>query len=38
MNMALAVAGVAALAIFLIAFALATSRGSSIGDRLERYA
>jgi tight adherence protein B len=38
MNMALAVAGIAALAIFLIVFAVANSRGSSIGDRLERYA
>src|SRR5215217_226712 len=37
-TMALVVAGAAALAIVLIAFALASSRGSSIGDRLERYA
>jgi len=36
--MALAVAGVAALAIFLIAVGVATSGGSGISDRLERYA
>ena len=37
-TMALAVAGVAALAIFLIAVGVATSGGSGISDRLERYA
>jgi tight adherence protein B len=37
-TMALAVAGVAALAILLIAVGIATSRGSGISDRLERYA
>ena len=37
-TMALAVAGVAALAIFLIAIGVATSGGSGISDRLERYA
>ncbi len=37
-TMALAVAGVAALAIILIAFGIATSGGSEISDRLERYA
>ncbi len=36
--MTLAVAGVAALAIIVIAFAVATSGGSGISDRLERYA
>jgi len=36
--MALAVAGVAALAIILIAIGVATSGGSGISDRLERYA
>jgi tight adherence protein B len=36
--MALAVAGVAALAIVLIAIGVATSGGSGISDRLERYA
>jgi tight adherence protein B len=36
--MALAVAGVTALAILLIAFGVATSGGSGISDRLERYA
>jgi len=35
---ALAVAGVAALAIVLIAVGVATSGGSGISDRLERYA
>jgi tight adherence protein B len=35
---ALAIAGVAALAIVLIAVAIATSGGSGISDRLERYA
>jgi tight adherence protein B len=37
-TMALAVAGVAALAIVLIAIGVATSSGSGISDRLERYA
>ena len=37
-TMTLAVAGVAALAILLIAIGLATSGGSGISDRLERYA
>ena len=37
-TMALAVAGVAALAIILIAVGVATSGGSGISDRLERYA
>jgi len=37
-TMALAVAGVAALAIVLIAIGIATSGGSGISDRLERYA
>jgi tight adherence protein B len=37
-TMALAVAGVAALAIVLIAVGVATSGGSGISDRLERYA
>ena len=37
-TMALAVAGVAALAIILIAIGVATSGGSGISDRLERYA
>ena len=37
-TMALAVAGVAALAIVLIAIGVATSGGSGISDRLERYA
>jgi tight adherence protein B len=36
--MALAVAGVAALAVLLIAFGVASSGGSGISDRLERYA
>jgi tight adherence protein B len=36
--MALAIAGVAALAIVLIAVGVATSGGSGISDRLERYA
>jgi tight adherence protein B len=36
--MALAIAGVAALAILLIAVGVATSGGSGISDRLERYA
>jgi len=36
--MAFAVAGVAALAIILIAIGVATSGGSGISDRLERYA
>jgi tight adherence protein B len=36
--MTLAVAGVAALAILLIAIGIATSGGSGISDRLERYA
>src|SRR4051812_968374 len=36
--MAIAVATVAALAIILLTFAISSSRGSSIGDRLERYA
>ena len=36
--MALAIAGVAALAIILIAVGVATSGGSGISDRLERYA
>ena len=35
---ALAVAGVAALAIVLLAVGVATSGGSGISDRLERYA
>ena len=35
---ALAIAGVAALAILLIAVGIATSGGSGISDRLERYA
>ena len=35
---ALAIAGVAALAIVLIAVGVATSGGSGISDRLERYA
>ena len=34
----LAIAGVAALAIILIAIGVATSGGSGISDRLERYA
>ena len=34
----LAIAGVAALAIILIAVGIATSGGSGISDRLERYA
>ena len=37
-TMALAIAGVAALAIVLIAVGVATSGGSGISDRLERYA
>src|SRR6186997_3187654 len=37
-QLALAVAVAAAVAILLITFAIASSRGSSIGDRLERYA
>ena len=37
-TMALAVAGVAALAIIVLAIGIATSRGSGISDRLERYA
>ena len=37
-TMALAVAGVAALAIILLAVGVATSGGSGISDRLERYA
>ena len=37
-TMTLAVAGVAALAVLLIAFGVATSGGSGISDRLERYA
>jgi len=37
-NMAIAVAGVAALAIIVLAIGIATSRGSGISDRLERYA
>jgi tight adherence protein B len=37
-TMALAVAGVAALAIIVLAVGVATSRGSGISDRLERYA
>ena len=37
-TMALAVAGVAALAIVLLAVGVATSGGSGISDRLERYA
>ena len=37
-TMALAIAGVAALAIVLIAAGIATSGGSGISDRLERYA
>jgi tight adherence protein B len=37
-TMALAVAGVAALAIVLIAIGVATSGGSGMSDRLERYA
>jgi tight adherence protein B len=37
-NMALVVAGVAAAAIILIAIGVATSGGSGISDRLERYA
>ena len=37
-TMALAVAGVAALAILLLAVGVATSGGSGISDRLERYA
>src|SRR3954454_5972451 len=37
-TMAIAVATVAALAIILLAFGISSSRGSSIGDRLERYA
>jgi tight adherence protein B len=37
-TMALAIAGVAALAIVLIAIGVATSGGSGISDRLERYA
>jgi tight adherence protein B len=37
-NMTLIVAGVAALAIVLIAVGVATSGGSGISDRLERYA
>ena len=36
--MPLAVAGVAALAIVLLAVGVATSGGSGISDRLERYA
>ena len=36
--MTLAVAGIAALAIILIAFGIASSGGSGISDRLERYA
>ena len=36
--MTLAIAGVAALAILLIAVGVATSGGSGISDRLERYA
>jgi tight adherence protein B len=36
--MTLAIAGVAALAILFIAFGVATSGGSGISDRLERYA
>jgi tight adherence protein B len=36
--MALAIAGVAALAILLLAVGVATSGGSGISDRLERYA
>jgi len=36
--MTLAVAGVAALAIIVLAVGVATSRGSGISDRLERYA
>jgi tight adherence protein B len=37
-TMALAVAAVAALAIILVTFGIASSRGSGIGERLERYA
>ncbi len=37
-TMTLAIAGVAALAILLIAIGVATSGGSGISDRLERYA
>ena len=37
-TMTLSVAGVAALAVLLIAFGVATSGGSGISDRLERYA
>src|SRR6476469_2187278 len=37
-TMAIAVAGVAALAIVLLAVGVATSGGSGISDRLERYA
>ena len=37
-TMALAIAGVAALAIILIAIGIATSGGSGMSDRLERYA
>ena len=37
-TMTLAIAGVAALAILLIAVGIATSGGSGISDRLERYA
>ena len=37
-TMTLAIAGVAALAILLIAVGVATSGGSGISDRLERYA
>ena len=36
--MTLAVAGVAALAVILIAFGIASSGNSGISDRLERYA
>jgi tight adherence protein B len=36
--MAIAVAGVAALAIIVLSIGVATSRGSGISDRLERYA
>ena len=36
--MTLAVAGIAALAIILIAFGIASSGSSGISDRLERYA
>src|SRR6478735_7937487 len=37
-TMAIAVATVAALAIILLAFGISSSRGSSIGERLDRYA